>query len=130
MRARQDDRDKPDATRNIRALQILYGTGETQFPWHQDNTNYDEVAKEKIIDIEFTVIYNLTMTKTAMQVAGKEKYEYKKHAGVVFLSELWHRSAGAETGTIKVTVFVGKAGTSRSPVVKVPPSKKKRKRRR
>jgi hypothetical protein len=99
--------------RAIRAVQILFASDGTQFHWHQDNRNA-ESGDDPITDIEFTVIYTLTEGKTAMQVGGKQEYTYPPYGAVLFQSELWHRSCGAEKGGVKVTVFVAQHGSSRS----------------
>ena len=83
----------------------------TQFSDHQD-TEENRARGERNPDrrVVYTVVIKLSRGgATSMRVLGQGDvvYEARPGTGVLFLSELWHRTETATPGTMKVTLFFG-----------------------
>ncbi|GMH81953.1 hypothetical protein TrVE_jg7744 [Triparma verrucosa] len=70
------------------------------FSWHVDTEQSNKIVLSQV--------FNLTPTKTSMQVAGYNELEYGgQGSGKMFLSNAHHRSGYAEDGTVKIAFFWG-----------------------
>ena len=83
----------------------------TQFADHQD-TDEDRARGQRNPDrrVLYTVVIKLSRGgATSMRILGQDAVVYEAHpgTGVLFLSELWHRTETASPGTTKLTLFFG-----------------------
>ena len=101
-----------DRRHRIGVSAALPGAPHARFSDHRDTEeNRRRGARAPDREVVYTAVLKLSRgLATSMRVLGKEPVAYLSEpgTGLLFLSDLWHRTEAAEEGVAKLTLFFGR----------------------